>query len=61
MAKEKACKKCKMICEGSECPNCGGKDFSENFKGKVEIMDIENSEISKELKVNKKGIYAIKL
>ena len=61
MAKEKACKKCKLIYEGSECPSCKSKDFSENFKGKVEIMEPDKSEIAKQLKVTKKGTYAIRL
>ena len=61
MAKEKACKLCKLIYEGDLCPVCGKKDVSDTFKGKVEIVDPEKSEIGKELKVSKKGIYAIKL
>ncbi len=61
MGKEKACKHCKTIYEGSECPNCGSKDVSENFKGKVEIMNAEKSEIAGHLKIHKKGTYAIRL
>ena len=61
MAKEKACKNCKLIYEGNVCPSCGKKDVSEAFKGKVEIVNPENSELAKQLKINKKGIYAIKL
>jgi len=61
MAKEKACKNCKLIYEGSACPNCGKSDVTDTFKGKVEIVDPEKSELAKELKVNKKGLYAIKI
>ena len=61
MAKEKACKNCKLIYEGANCPNCGKKDVSDSFKGKVEILDAEKSEVAKHLKVDKKGTYAIKL
>jgi DNA-directed RNA polymerase subunit E" len=61
MAKEKACKHCKLIYVEPTCPSCGKKDISENFKGKVEITNAEKSEIGKELKVNKEGLYAIKL
>jgi DNA-directed RNA polymerase subunit E" len=61
MAKEKACKNCKRIYEGSECPNCGKKDVSENFKGKVEIINSEKSELAKQLKLTKKGLYAIRV
>jgi len=61
MAKEKACKNCKLIYEGESCPSCGKKEFSDSFKGKVEIIDPEKSEMAQRLKVNKKGVYAIKL
>lgn len=61
MGKEKACKICRLIYEGSECPHCGKKDFSDSFKGKVEITDPEKSELAKHLKITKKGLYAIKL
>ena len=61
MAKEKACKNCKLIYEGDKCPNCEKKETSDTFKGKVEIVNPEKSELAKELKVNKKGLYAIKV
>ena len=61
MAKEKACKNCKLIYEGDVCPSCGKKEFSDTFKGKVDIVNPEKSEISKQLKVHKKGLYAIKI
>lgn len=61
MAKEKACKHCKLIYEGDVCPTCGRKEFSDTFKGKIEIIDPEKSELAGKLKVTKKGIYAIKL
>jgi len=60
MAKEKACKNCKFIYEGDTCPKCGKKDASDSFKGKVEIVNPEKSELAKHLKVSKKGVYAIK-
>ena len=61
MAKEKACKNCKLIYEGESCPSCGKKEFSDGFKGKREIIDMEKSELAQKLKVHKKGLYAIKL
>ena len=45
MAKEKACKNCKLIYEGDNCPSCGKKEFSDNFKGKVEIIDLRKLKI----------------
>ncbi|MEK6859264.1 MAG: transcription elongation factor subunit Spt4 [Nanoarchaeota archaeon] len=61
MAKEKACKHCKLIYEGDSCPSCARKEFSDNFKGKIEIINPEKSELAQKLKVLKKGTYAIKL
>lgn len=61
MPKEKACKNCKSIYEGDICPSCGKKDTTDSFKGKVEIIDFEKSEIGKQLKINKNGFYAIRV
>jgi DNA-directed RNA polymerase subunit E" len=61
MAKDKACKNCKLIYEGESCPSCGKKEISENFKGRVEIINSEKSIVAKELKINKNGFYAIKI
>ena len=61
MPKEKACKNCKLIYEGDPCPSCGKKDVSDTFKGKVEIVDPEKSELAKQLKISKKGTYAIRV
>lgn len=59
--KEKACKNCRLITEVEVCPNCGKKEFTDSFKGRVEVIDPEKSEIAKRLNITKKGIYAIKL
>ncbi len=59
--KEKACKICKSIYEeGDKCPNCESKEFTENFKGKMEVINAEKSQIAKNLGINKNGLYAIK-
>lgn len=61
MSKEKVCKNCKLIYEGESCPSCGKKEVSDSFKGKVEIINSEKSEIAKKLKINKNGFYAIRI
>jgi DNA-directed RNA polymerase subunit E" len=61
MSKEKACLRCKMIYQGNQCPNCGEGANSDTFKGKLVVFNPENSEISKNLKISKKGEYAIKV
>lgn len=60
MAKEKACKNCKIIYEGAKCPGCGNEQSNEGFKGKIKIINAEESEIAKNLKISKKGCFAIR-
>lgn len=57
---KKACKQCKLIYTGEKCPNCDSKETTEDWKGRVVIINPENSEIAKKLKIKKPGIYAIK-
>lgn len=58
----KACKHCKALLEsGGTCHQCGSTEITEQFKGKVSIIDPEQSEVAKNLKIHKKGIFAIKL
>lgn len=61
MAKEKACKNCKLIYTGDKCPECGSESVSEGFKGKVFVLKPEESEIAQKRGIKKKGEYAIKL
>jgi DNA-directed RNA polymerase subunit E" len=58
---KKACKNCKMIYEGAKCPNCGSQEYTESSKGRVIILNPQESEIAKNLKISNKGSYAIKL
>ena len=60
MKKQKACKICKTVYEGDRCPGCGSQEYTEDFKGRVMILNPENSEVAKNMKISKKGIYAIK-
>lgn len=59
--KAKACKKCRFIYEeGDKCPKCGSNVSTENWKGRIEIVHPDKSEIAKELKLAEKGVYTIK-
>lgn len=60
MANQKACKNCKMIVDGNSCPNCGSTELAESFKGRVAVLDPEQSEIAKNLKITKKGNFAVR-
>jgi RNA polymerase subunit RPABC4/transcription elongation factor Spt4 len=59
--KSRACKKCRFIFEeGEKCPRCSSNSFTENWKGKIEIIDPEKSEVSQQIKLSEKGTYTIK-
>ena len=61
MAKPKACKICKAIFdEGDACPKCGSKESTENFKGKLAVLDPAKSELANKLNMKEKGEFAIK-
>lgn len=59
--KKKACKKCKILVEGEECPLCKGNQFVTNWKGRIHIIDANKSEIAKKIDIKSKGEYAIKV
>ena len=58
---KKACRKCRILVEGDECPICHSKDLTENWKGRVYIVDPTASEVAKIAEINMKGDFAIKL
>jgi len=58
---QKACRKCKAIVEGNKCEICGSEDLVDSFKGKVAVLNPEQSEIAQHLKISKKGVYAVKV
>jgi RNA polymerase subunit RPABC4/transcription elongation factor Spt4 len=61
MAKEKVCRTCKIIVEGELCPICKKAAFSNNFNGRIVILDAKRSTIAKENNINHNGEYAIKV
>lgn len=63
MKKIKVCKKCKALVESNvgECPVCHSKEFGENPKGMIIVLDPKNSEIAKKLGIEKEGKYAVKV
>ncbi len=58
---KKACKKCKLFVDGPTCPICKANQFTDVWKGKIYIKDAAHSEIAKNLNIDQKGEYAIKL
>ena len=61
MSKKKVCKNCKLFVEGNECPICHGTQFSNNWQGRLNILDASKSNIAKKINVTVKGEYAIKI
>ncbi len=61
MAVQKACKQCRAIYSGTKCPKCGYQEGSEGFKGRVEVLNTQESEVAKNLGIKDKGSYAIRL
>jgi DNA-directed RNA polymerase subunit E" len=58
---KKACKSCKYLVEGSKCPVCNSEQFSESWKGKLIVLNVEKSEIARKVGIKVKGEYAIKV
>ncbi len=60
MAK-KACKSCKYLVEGNQCPSCKSDQLSESWKGRIIILNAEKSDIAEKIGIKVKGEYAIKI
>jgi len=58
---KKVCKKCRLFVEGSQCPICNNSNFTDNWKGRLNVIDAEKSEIAKKVGITVKGEYAIKV
>ncbi len=58
----KACRKCKMLVplNVNTCPNCGSKDFSEDWSGMVIIIR-HDSILAEKLGIKNPGKYALKV
>ncbi|MFO8016534.1 MAG: transcription elongation factor subunit Spt4 [Candidatus Woesearchaeota archaeon] len=61
MVKKKVCKDCKLFYDGSECPNCKSNQTATSWKGRISILDTENSRIAKKIGIENSGEYAIKI
>jgi RNA polymerase subunit RPABC4/transcription elongation factor Spt4 len=59
--KRKACKSCRLLVTGDECPLCKGSSFVPNWKGRIIVLDHKNSGVAKKISLESDGEYAIKV
>ena len=57
----KACKECKRLVTGEECPVCRSSKLAENWKGKIIILNPDKSELAKKLGIKDPGEYALRI
>lgn len=57
----KVCSKCRIFVKGNNCPLCNGNQFSDNWQGRIFVIDANKSEIAKQMGITSKGEYAIKV
>lgn len=56
-----ACPKCnKVYRDQTRCPSCGAM-LTRDWSGKAAIIKVEDSKVAREMKINAKGIYALKI
>ena len=58
---KKVCKKDRVFVDGQECPICKGSNFTETWKGRINVTNAEKSEIAKKIGLVLNGEYAIKV
>jgi len=61
LAKEKACRKCKIITTGKVCPNCKSTDLSPDWSGIILVFEPTKSQVAKTLEISTPGKYALKV
>ena len=57
----KACRNCKGLTYGRECPICKSTNLTTNWKGYIRIISPEKSEVAKILEINIKGRFALNI
>ena len=57
----KACKTCKRLLKGVKCPICKTSKITDTWKGKIIIINPENSKVAEKLGIKEAGEYAIRI
>ncbi len=58
---KKVCKNCRIFVEGDKCPICQNSNFTDSWKGRLNIIDASKSLIAQKIGIKTKGEYAIKV
>jgi DNA-directed RNA polymerase subunit E" len=61
MIKKNVCKNCKMFYEGNTCPGCKNSQKATTWKGRINVLNPNKSDIAKKMGIEVKGEYAIKI
>jgi DNA-directed RNA polymerase subunit E" len=61
MTKKYVCKNCKIFYDSGECPICKSTQRAATWKGRVNVLDAQKSDIAKKTGMTEKGEYAIKV
>lgn len=59
--KKHVCKRCKAFFDSPQCPNCKVSEFASGWQGRINVLDVQKSTISKKVGVEVKGEYALKV
>jgi RNA polymerase subunit RPABC4/transcription elongation factor Spt4 len=58
--KKKLCKRDKLFYTEEVCPRCHSADVATSYQGKINILNVEKSQIAKKAGYAENGEYAIK-
>lgn len=58
---KKFCKSCKILVEKDKCPICKKTQFTNNWKGRIIIIDKKKSLLAQRINAEQDGEYAIKV
>lgn len=59
----KACRSCRALVDKDTqmCPNCGSKEFTEEWSGIIVVFKPEESELAKVIDIKSKGRFVVKI
>ncbi len=61
MVQRNVCRNCRILVKGNACPLCRGNDLTTTWAGVAVIYDPAGSQIAKEMGVEAKGTFALRV